>query len=110
MAEVATEETNAKPTVEESNAEPSTGAEEEQRVPSGNSEGQTAPVSSSGNAPPSASTGPDMSQKVYIGNVDKNKDVNELRKVLETFGDVVKFSRSWVLLRSLYKKREARQK
>ena len=91
MAEVATEETNAKPTVEESNAEPSTGAEEEQRVPSGNSEGQTAPVSSSGNAPPSASTGPDMSQKVYIGNVDKNKDVNELRKVLETFGDVVKF-------------------
>ena len=31
MAEVASEETNAKPTVEESNAEPSTGAEEEQR-------------------------------------------------------------------------------
>ena len=31
-----------------------------------------------------------MSQKVYIGNVDKNKDVNELRSI-GNLGDVVKF-------------------
>ena len=89
MAEVATEEKNEKPTVEETNAEPSTGAKEERSVPTGNDD--TAQAPSYGDAQPNASSGPDMSQKVYIGNVDKNKDVNELRKVLESFGDVVKF-------------------